>query len=302
LFLKFQNANINGFPFKKKLKGLFLYNFLKMTHFNIKICDWYLQNHRQLPWRETSDPYRIWISEIILQQTRVKQGHDYYLRFIGAFPTVETLARASEQNVLRAWQGLGYYTRARNLHRAARVIVNDLGGQMPRNSHDLRKLSGIGPYTAAAIASIAFREPVAVVDGNVYRLLSRCFAISTPIDSTEGKKSFGALANRLIDTLEPGRFNQAMMELGALICTPTNPQCHLCPVEADCLSLKTGTHLQYPVKGKKIAKRTRHFNYVLLRSAVTCFATKRREKDDIWQGLFEPLLIESDGNSSVKKD
>jgi A/G-specific adenine glycosylase len=264
-----------------------------MTNFNNKIIDWYLQYHRKLPWRETSDPYKIWISEIILQQTQVKQGLNYYLRFIESFPDIKSLANASEQSVLKMWQGLGYYSRARNLHKAALYIVSTLSAEFPKSKADLQKISGIGPYTAAAIASIAYNEPHAVVDGNVYRLLSRVFAISTPIDSTLGKKEFETLANLLIDKDSPGIFNQAMMEMGALICTPSSPDCQLCPIASECKSRATGTQLQFPVKGKKAGKRTRFFNYINIRNKGFIVLSKR-EKGDIWQGLFEPLLIESD--------
>lgn len=269
-----------------------MYNFLKMTKFNHKITVWYSQNHRKLPWRDTSDPYKIWISEIILQQTQVKQGLNYYFKFIERFPDINTLANASEQNVLKIWQGLGYYSRARNMHKAAVYIACNLSGVFPKTKVELQKIIGIGPYTAAAIASIAFNEPHAVVDGNVYRLLSRFFAISTPIDSTIGKKEFETLANQLLDKENPGNFNQAMMEMGALICTPFNPACNICPIAVECKSRSTATQLLFPVKGKKADKRTRHFNYIFIRYNDSILMNVR-EKGDIWQGLFEPLLIES---------
>ena len=263
-----------------------------MTHFTKKISHWYHQHHRALPWRETSDPYRIWISEIILQQTQVKQGLDYYLKFIKTFPDIKALATASEQNVLKTWQGLGYYSRARNLHKAAQYVYYNLNGVFPTTKQDLQKLKGIGPYTAAAIASIAFNEPHAVVDGNVYRLLSRFFAIDTPIDTTAGKKEFERFANELLDKQNPGIFNQAMMEMGALICTPVNPRCSDCPLIKNCISAKAGTQKKFPVKRKKTEKRTRFFNYIVLKSSKTIYLSKR-EDSDIWQGLYEPLLIES---------
>lgn len=270
-----------------------MHNFLKMTYFNLKISEWYQQNQRKLPWRETSDPYKIWISEIILQQTQVKQGQNYYFKFIETFPDIQTLAKTSEQKILKIWQGLGYYSRARNLHKAAIYICNNLSGEFPKTKIELEKLSGIGPYTAAAIASIAFNKPHAVVDGNVYRLLSRFFAISTPIDSTQGKKEFELLANELIDRQSPGTFNQAMMEMGALVCTPAKPQCHICPIADKCKSRAAGSQMQFPVKRKKGDKRTRYFNYVIIRNNASLLLSKRN-KGDIWQGLFEPLLIESD--------
>ena len=263
-----------------------------MTNFSKKISHWYIQHHRQLPWRETSDPYRIWISEIILQQTQVKQGLDYYFKFIENFPDLKALATAAEQNVLKTWQGLGYYSRARNLHKAAQHIFYNLNGAFPATRIELQKLKGIGPYTAAAIASIAFNEPHAVVDGNVYRLLSRFFAIETPIDTTAGKKEFELLANKLLDKQNPGRFNQAMMEMGALICTPANPRCTGCPLSENCKSNKAGTQNNFPVKSKKTEKRTRHFNYIVIKTSKAIYLSKR-EHADIWEGLFEPCLIES---------
>jgi A/G-specific adenine glycosylase len=268
-------------------------NFLKMTSFTTNILTWYQSNQRDLPWRFNKHPYQIWISEIILQQTQVKQGLPYYLRFIEAFPDVFALAAASEQEVLKLWQGLGYYSRARNLHAAAKDLVERLKGQMPGTKKELQQLKGIGPYTAAAIASIAFDEPVAVVDGNVYRLLSRYFAISLPIDSTDGRKHFDALAHQLLHGAHPGDFNQAMMDMGAMICTPAQPKCHACPLTADCQAHALNQQGLFPVKSKKVKKRDRHFNYLIIEQDQRILINERRQKD-IWKGLYEFPLVESE--------
>lgn len=267
--------------------------FLKMTGFATSIIDWYNLNKRDLPWRQNVSPYHVWISEIILQQTQVKQGLDYYNRFISLFPDVVSLANASEQEVLLAWQGLGYYSRARNLHAAAHQIVERHNGVMPNTYAELISLSGIGPYTAAAIASIAFGEPHAVVDGNVFRLLARCFSVELPIDTGEGKRFFTNLANELLDSTNPGDFNQAMMELGALVCTPANPDCAVCPLRTMCNSYRLGNPFSFPVKSRKTIKRDRYF-YYFVHEGDKQLAITRREKGDIWQGLWELLLIESD--------
>lgn len=269
-----------------------------MTTFTHNILTWYQSNQRDLPWRSDKHPYFIWISEIILQQTQVKQGLPYYLRFIEAFPTVFALARASEQEVLKLWQGLGYYSRARNLHTAAKDVVERLKGQMPTTKKELLRLKGIGPYTAAAIASIAFNEPVAVVDGNVYRLLSRYFAISIPIDTTDGRKHFEALAHRLLQGTHPADFNQAMMDMGALICTPALPKCHDCPVTAACQARLLSQQDGFPVKSKKVKKRVRHFNYLIIKKNKRLLINKRH-RNDIWKGLYEFPLIESEKEMTV---
>ncbi|WP_304232766.1 A/G-specific adenine glycosylase [Jiulongibacter sediminis] len=258
-----------------------------------KIIEWYHQNKRNLPWRETSNPYFIWLSEVILQQTRVDQGLEYYLRFIETYPTVFDLAGAHQEEVLRNWQGLGYYSRARNLHAAAQYIANELNGNFPSTFAELKKMKGVGDYTAAAISSIAFGEKKAVVDGNVYRVLSRLFEIDTPINSTDGIKKFSNLADSLINNKRPGDYNQAMMELGATICKPKKPLCPECPLAAECQSLKNQTQQNYPVKINKTKVRDRYFNYLVIENESKIFFQKRPQKG-IWAGLFEFLLIETD--------
>lgn len=253
-----------------------------------KLLKWFHENGRPLPWRETRDPYLIWLSEIILQQTRIEQGQPYWERFVSRWPRVEMLAAATEDEVLRLWQGLGYYSRARNLHTAARQIVER--GRFPNTFSEIRQLKGVGEYTAAAIASIAFDEPVAVVDGNVYRLLSRHFAIETPINTTEGKKQFTQLANQLLPPHEASAFNQAMMDFGAIQCTPQSPRCLLCPLADSCLALAEGSIAKLPVKLKKLTVKERRMTYVYIRHN-GCVAIRRRPAGDIWQGLWEPYLL-----------
>jgi A/G-specific adenine glycosylase len=270
-----------------------------MADFHLLITDWYRQNKRALPWRSTKNPYSIWLSEIILQQTRVDQGTAYYLKFLDNYPTIHDLAKAEEQEVLNHWQGLGYYSRARNLHSAAKHIAHDLDGQFPNNFKDLLKLKGVGEYTAAAIASFSFKEPVAVVDGNVYRVLSRVFDIETPIDSTEGKKQFAQLAQELISTTDPDTHNQAIMEFGAIHCTPANPKCESCPFIAMCLSYEKATIQSRPVKSKKTKVRDRYFHYLLFEDQEHFYISQRTEKD-IWQNMFEFPLIETDTKLELK--
>ena len=265
------------------------------------LLDWYRQNHRDLPWRRTNDPYAIWLSEVILQQTRVDQGMPYWFRFLEAFPTATDLANADEQEVLRLWQGLGYYSRARNLQAAAKVIRDDYKGVFPNQYDQIRSLKGIGDYTAAAIGSIAFDLPHAVVDGNVYRFLSRLFAISTPIDSTIGKKEFSELANELLDKNNPGIFNQALMEFGAMQCKPSNPDCSICPFMQHCQSYASNSVSEYPVKSKKTKTRNRYFNYLILSDEKNTIIQKREAKD-IWQGLYQFPLIESENKNHVTID
>ena len=257
-----------------------------MAHpFTTILLDWFRENRRPLPWRETRDPYAIWLSEVILQQTRIAQGTAYWQRFIERWPTVEDLAAATEDEVLREWQGLGYYSRARNLHVAARQIVEL--GQFPDTMEEIRQLKGVGDYTAAAIASIAFDLPEAVVDGNVYRVLSRHFGIETPINSTEGKKTFKALAQELLPPSEASAFNQAMMDFGAVQCVPQSPRCANCPLMESCAAFREGRVEALPVKLKKIQVKTRHLTYVYIRcNGYT--AIHRRGAGDIWQGLWEP--------------
>ena len=253
---------------------------------------WYQEHHRDLPWRHTRDPYFIWLSEVILQQTRVEQGRSYYHAFTETFPTVTDLALASEDQVLKLWQGLGYYSRARNLHAAAQYIHGELLGSFPQTYKGILQLKGVGPYTASAIASICFDLPHAVVDGNVYRVLSRLFGIHTPIDSSAGIKEFNVLANELMGKQSPGMHNQAMMEFGALHCTPKNPKCDSCPLSGKCVAFAQNEVGLLPVKEKKIKQKERHFQYLRIRQGQHIFIRQRKEKD-IWQGLFEFPLIET---------
>ncbi|MDP4239622.1 MAG: A/G-specific adenine glycosylase [Bacteroidota bacterium] len=258
-----------------------------------KLANWYTVNKRDLPWRDISDPYRIWISEIILQQTRVNQGMDYYNRFIERFPTVVHLAESDEDAVLKYWQGLGYYTRARNLHKAAQQIISKQGGIFPSDYNEVLKLSGIGDYTAAAICSFAYNQPYAVVDGNVYRVLSRLFGIQTPIDSSAGKKEFKLLAQSLLSTSTPGLHNQALMEFGALQCIPANPDCIDCPLQSVCKAYGMNQVTLFPVKSQKTKVTNRFFNYLFIRFQDKTYL-QRRVARDVWQNLFEFPLIESD--------
>ena len=266
-----------------------------MNDISVKIGFWYDKNQRDLPWRHTQDAYLIWLSEIILQQTRVVQGMEYYLRFVERYPTVEELAKADEDEVLKMWQGLGYYSRARNLHKAARQVVETTKA-FPRTYAELIKLKGVGPYTAAAIASFSSDERVAVLDGNVYRVLSRLFDIDTPIDSAKGQKDFLALASELLPTQGAGRHNQAMMELGALCCTPASPQCAECPVAGHCLALANDTIGQRPVKAGKVKVRERFLQYIIYIYEVSVWVHQRGE-GDIWQGLWEFVLNEQDSRT-----
>lgn len=261
--------------------------------FSLQLLPWYRAHHRALPWRETRDPYRVWLSEVMLQQTRVDQGLDYYLRFTGRWPTVEALASAQEDEVLKMWQGLGYYSRARNLLAAARQVMLEHGGQFPGNHKELLGLKGVGDYTASAIASICFGQPEAVVDGNVYRVLARFAGIETPIDSTEGRKQFKALATDLLDRKQPGDHNQAVMELGATVCTPKNPKCEACPLQARCVAFSTGKTGELPVKQGRAKTRDRFFNYLHIPAGKGLYMCQRTGKD-IWQGLYELPLIESE--------
>ena len=272
-----------------------------MNEFSLILLKWFHENGRDLPWRKTSDPYAIWLSEIILQQTQVKQGWDYWERFMRRWPTVDLLAAASEDEVLREWQGLGYYSRARNLHFAAKQIV-EMGG-FPTTLEGIKSLKGVGDYTAAAIGSIAFGLPTAVVDGNVYRVLSRHFGISTPINTTEGKKEFALLAqNLLLPALDragqgAGLYNQAIMDFGAIQCTPSSPRCADCPLMETCMAFREGRVAQLPVKLKTLKVKERRLTYVYVRYQGET-AIRRRGKGDIWQGLYEPLLFEEESSLS----
>ena len=296
------------------------------SFFSTEIIRWFRENGRDLPWRETRDPYAIWLSEIILQQTRIAQGWEYWERFIQTYPHVEDLAAASEDDVLKLWQGLGYYSRARNLHAAARQIV--ALGEFPNTLDGIKSLKGVGDYTAAAIGSFAFNLPAAVVDGNVYRVLSRYFGIDTPINSTQGKKEFAALAQSLLPASEAAAYNQGMMDFGAIQCTPQSPKCLLCPLAETCEALRSGRVEELPVKNKTVKVKTRHLSYVYIRykapaleshaetaiqaevenfaeaeshaevenhaeaeshaETESWIAIHRRGEGDIWQGLWEP--------------
>ena len=261
----------------------------RINGFAQTLLEWFGTYGRELPWRETHDPYAIWLSEIILQQTQVKQGWDYWQRFMRRWPTVEDLAAASEDEVLREWQGLGYYSRARNLHSAARQIV--ALGHFPDTLEEIKQLKGVGDYTAAAIGSIAFGLPAAVVDGNVYRVLARYYGIETPINSTEGKKLFGALAKEVMADAPAGLYNQAIMDFGAIQCTPQSPRCIVCPLQESCDALRTGKVSLLPIKEKKLKIKERHLIYIYIRCQGET-AIHRRGEGDIWQGLWEPFLME----------
>jgi len=255
---------------------------------------WYLQNKRDLPWRHTTNPYYIWLSEIMLQQTRVAQGMPYYFAFTSAFPTVFDLANASEEQVLKLWQGLGYYSRARNLHKTAQFVASELDGIFPNNYNDLITLKGIGEYTAAAIASFSFNEAVPVVDGNVFRVLARYFDIETDIANASAKKEFAALAYELMPKNNPAVFNQAMMEFGAIQCVPKNPDCSVCVLNSGCLALKLNKVNQLPVKSKKAKAKNRFFNYVVFEDQNKHSIIQKRSDKGIWHNLYEFPLIESE--------
>lgn len=263
-----------------------------MKDFANRIMTWYQEYKRDLPWRSVRDPYKIWLSEIILQQTRVSQGLPYYLRFIEKYPTVKYLAKADVQEVLRFWQGLGYYSRARNLHACAKRVMEEHEGKFPESFETLKKLPGIGDYTAAAIASICFKEPVAVVDGNVYRVLARIFGIDTAINSPKAKKEFFELSNKLISNGYPDVYNQAVMEFGALHCKPQNPLCEECPFAKQCVANLKDLQGMLPIKEKKQKIRKRYFYYSVYQQGKS-LAFKKREKKDIWQGLYDFELLES---------
>lgn len=270
------------------------------TYISDTLSAWYLANKRELPWRDISDPYLIWISEIILQQTRVNQGMSYYVRFIERFPTVADLACSEEDEVLKYWQGLGYYSRARNLHKAARQVMTDFGGVFPVEHADVLQLAGIGDYTAAAICSFAYDKPFAVVDGNVYRVLSRLFGLETPIDSGVGKKEFARLAQELISRSHPGVHNQSIMEFGALQCVPVSPDCLRCPLQQNCRAYELNSVDQLPIKSKKTKVSNRFFNYFFIELDGKTYLQKRIAKD-VWQNLFEFPLVEAEKLLTVEE-
>lgn len=261
---------------------------------------WYLANKRDLPWRNYTDPYKIWLSEIILQQTRVKQGLPYYLKFIEHYPTVQKLAAADEEEVLKLWQGLGYYSRARNLHVASKMVIENFNGEFPNSYKNLIKLKGIGQYTASAIASFSSKEAVAVVDGNVYRVLARLFGIFTPINSTNGIKEFQQLAEQLLDKENPDTHNQAIMEFGALHCTPKKPNCMYCPFSNQCYAYQNSSIDQLPEKIKKVKVTTKYLHYFIVENGSEILISRRSGKG-IWQHLYEFPLLEAKKEISQKE-
>ena len=269
--------------------------------FSSRLIKWYASAKRNLPWREVPTPYKVWLSEVILQQTRVVQGLPYYLRFIEQFPTVTDLAAASEEQVLKLWQGLGYYSRAKNLHHTAKVIASEYGGVFPLTYKELIKLKGIGDYTASAIASICYEEPCAVVDGNVYRVLSRVFGIETPINSSEGVAQFKALATELLPSGNIGTYNQAIMEFGAIQCTPQSPDCKSCIFKDHCAAYHSDKVAELPVKLKKLKIKNRYFNYLVWVDTSGKTLLQRRVSKDIWQGLYEFPLIETSHLAAEKE-
>jgi A/G-specific adenine glycosylase len=262
---------------------------------------WYLSVNRDLPWRKTKDPYSVWLSEIILQQTRVAQGTSYYHKFIENFPTVFDLAAADEEMVLKLWQGLGYYSRARNLHFSAKLIVHELGGEFPKTYKELLLLKGVGDYTASAIASICYGEKAAVVDGNVYRVLARYFGIDTPINSSKGIKDFKELAQRLLETENPGQYNQAIMDFGALQCKPQNPECTLCPLLGGCAAYSENKIKLLPVKEKKIKIKKRYFNFIVVLTEQDEIILSQRKGKGIWENLYQFPLLEAEDTIDVEQ-
>ncbi|MBK6937250.1 MAG: A/G-specific adenine glycosylase [Chitinophagaceae bacterium] len=270
---------------KKKITAEFCFSKL--------LLKWHVQcNARQMPWKGEKDPYKIWLSEIILQQTRVEQGLRYYNSFISTFPDVHKLAKAPEEKVLKLWEGLGYYSRCRNLLVSARFISKELKGTFPANYETIKALKGVGPYTAAAIASFAYNLPYAVVDGNVFRVLSRIFGISIPVDTTHGKKYFASLAGELIDKKKPGLYNQAIMDFGAVVCKPVSPLCEKCFFKQYCVAFGQGKTNNLPVKSKSVVIRKRWFYYIVFKMGDQ-FAIRQRAEKDVWQGLYEFPMIET---------
>lgn len=278
-----------------------MFSFKLMIVFSNVLIKWYLEFKRELPWRKTTNPYHIWLSEIILQQTRVNQGMSYYLTFVNVFPTVFDLANATEEQVLKLWQGLGYYSRARNLHFSAKYIVTQLDGKFPNTYNEILKLKGVGDYTASAIASICFNEPTAVVDGNVYRVLARFYGIYIPINSTKGIKYFKELAQQLINKEKPAIHNQAIMEFGARMCKPQNPDCNSCPLHNKCVAFASNSIKELPVKEKKLKIKKRYFNYLVPISSEGKTTLNKRVKKDIWHNLYEFPLLESDKKMNKKE-
>ncbi|TPE45174.1 A/G-specific adenine glycosylase [Pontibacter mangrovi] len=263
------------------------------AHFAQTLISWYGRHKRSLPWRDTTNPYYIWLSEVVLQQTRVAQGQPYYERFVAAYPTVQDLAAAPQDEVLRLWQGLGYYSRARNMHHTAQLVAEKYRGQFPDKYEELIKLKGVGSYTAAAIAAFAFKEKVAVLDGNVFRVLARVFGISDDIAVPASRKIFQKLADELVPADEPDTYNQAIMEFGAIQCTPLMPDCLFCPLQQSCFAFNHGMVQELPVKSKAKAARPRFFHYIVFELNGSFYLRKRLE-GDIWQGLYDFYLYESE--------
>jgi len=269
--------------------------------FRKNLLEWAAQHYRPMPWKGERDPYKIWLSEIILQQTRVEQGLPYYEKFIARYPTVQQLADAPEDELFKLWEGLGYYSRARNLHAAAKFMAVELGGRFPNTYDDIRALKGVGDYTAAAIASFAFDLPYAVLDGNVYRVLARYFGIDTPTNTPEAKRRFSTLAQQLLDPERPGAFNQALMDFGATHCRPKQAKCSICPLQPGCMAFKLGKVAEWPLKTKKAAKKARVFLYAVIRHGDDIFIQKRSGKD-IWQNLYEFPLLETEQAPADKQN
>ncbi len=272
-----------------------------MSKFANLLIYWYKDHKRNLPWRHTRDPYLVWLSEIILQQTQVKQGLPYYEAFVKHFPNVFALAAASEEEVLKLWQGLGYYSRARNLHQAAKIVVEKYNGVFPDTYKGLKTLKGVGDYTASAVASFCYDEPVAVLDGNVFRVLSRFLGIDTPINTTEGKKLFKQQADKLLDKTHVATYNQAIMEFGALQCKPKKPNCEICPLQDACVAFRQERVDSLPVKLKKTKIKNRYFNYIVYLAEEGLTVLQKRTGQGIWRNLYEFPLIETDKLESVSE-
>jgi A/G-specific adenine glycosylase len=271
------------------------------NNFTSNLLHWNkFSNNRVMPWKGEKDPYKIWISEIMLQQTRVEQGIGYFNRFMEAFPSIQDLAAADDDKVFKLWEGLGYYARCRNMLETARIVVSNYKSFFPNTYEQIANLKGIGPYTASAIASFAFNLPHAVVDGNVLRVLSRYFGISDPIDTTASRKKFNELANGLLNQENPAQYNQAIMDFGATICKPKAPLCNNCPLQTDCRALQSNLVDKLPIKSKRLIKKDRFFHYILFKYENTIFCRKRIEKD-IWQNLFEFYLVEADKMFTTKE-
>jgi A/G-specific adenine glycosylase len=273
---------------------------MSTRYFSEKVVEWYQEHKRDLPWRSTTDPYKIWLSEVILQQTRVVQGLPYFQNFVHRYPTVASLAEASDQEVMRMWQGLGYYSRARNLHKCAKHVADVYKGVFPTSYRALLELPGVGEYTAAAIASFSAKEKVAVLDGNVFRVLSRLTGTDAPINTPSGRKLFASLASQYLNESQPDLYNQAVMDFGALWCTPRNPNCEECPFKKKCVAATNGTQHSLPVKIKSAKSKTRYFNYFVLKKGRSLLMKKRQDKD-IWNGLFDFYLIETKKQTKAAK-